>query len=105
MISVFRRVVVLSVVLSLFICVSGAPISIQDILQIFGNPVRDFKNSFAQPSLYNSTKSETIANTTTKKDEDGPSDDTSMIEVPPNTAGCQEQGTYLDKSGVCRRPW
>ncbi|KAG6463297.1 hypothetical protein O3G_MSEX013789 [Manduca sexta] len=99
MTSVLVPILVFSIVFNLVVYTSAAPTLIQDILDVFGNPFKDFKKSILQETEVNATYVED--NLTTK-----PPDNSAgkMIDVPLNHSACS-QGTYLDSSGVCRQPW
>nr|BAJ21204.1 insect cytokine precursor uENF1 [Neogurelca himachala sangaica] len=96
MTSVLVRVFVFSIVFNLVVTTAGAPFAFQDILDIFGNPFKDFRQAFFPETPMNVTNS--------KNDSTVPNDQGKMIDVPPNRNDCKK-GTYLDTSGVCRQPW
>ncbi|CAF4936964.1 unnamed protein product [Pieris macdunnoughi] len=75
------------------LCADAAPFSPEDLIGIFANPIRDFLKLSIRVSE---------VETTTKKD--GVTPQTKMIDVPPNILSC-EDGSMMDKNGVCRRPW
>lgn len=98
--AVFERLLVYSIVFNLIICAYTAPFSVQDLLDIFGSPIKDFKDSFSSDFVFNKNNTAfalNSTNTTLAKE-------VTMIIVPPNAEGCK-QGTYLDNTGVCRIPW
>lgn len=98
--SVFDRLLAYSIVFNLILCVYTAPFSVQDILDVFGSPIKDFKESFSSESGLNKTNTAfALSSTNTTKPKK-----VTMIEVPPNSESCK-QGTYLDSTGVCRIPW
>nr|BAJ21201.1 insect cytokine precursor uENF1 [Samia cynthia pryeri] len=99
--SVVDRLLVYSIVFNLFICAYTAPFSVQDILDVFGSPIKDFKETFSSDSGLNKTNTAfafSSMNTSVSTIK------STMIEVPPNAESCK-QGTYLDNTGVCRIPW
>ena len=100
MTSVYERLFVYSIVFNLLVCACAAPFSVQDILDVFASPIKDFKDSFSSENVLNKTNAAFALNvTSTIKPKIS-----TMIEVPPNAVSCK-QGTYLDSTGVCRIPW
>nr|BAJ21207.1 insect cytokine precursor uENF1 [Theretra japonica] len=97
MTSVLVPIIVLSIVFNSVLSTSGAPFSPQDFLDIFGDPLKDFKESFSPTPRTNST-------TVKKKSSTGPNSSEKMIDVPLNRNDCKK-GYFLDNSGVCRQPW
>ncbi|KAG6464953.1 hypothetical protein O3G_MSEX014833 [Manduca sexta] len=80
MTSVLVPILVFSIVFNLVVYTSAAPTLIQDILDVFGNPFKDFKKSILQETQVNATYVED--NLTTK-----PPDNSAgkMIDVPLTT--------------------
>lgn len=95
------RVVVFSIVVHLLLQTTAAPFSTQDILEIFGNPLEDIKNTIFTQIRNREMKNEKPQKT---RLEDEP--DNKMIEAPPNIimTKCTD-GTKKDSHGVCRYTW
>lgn len=98
MTSVSTRFIALSLLVNLLVCAASSSFSGQFILDIFGNPVKDLRNTFIK------TKETPTANSVLDKSTEGGKSDTKMIDVPPNTERC-DRGTVMDVNGVCRQPW
>lgn len=100
MIASSTRVVVYSVLVNLLLCVSAAPFSTQDVLEVFINPFKDIKSLFFA-NVNNSSNDINAEPVKERKDDEA---DGKMIDVPPNTEDCG-RGTQRDVGGVCRTPW
>ncbi|KAH9640981.1 hypothetical protein HF086_015077 [Spodoptera exigua] len=71
------------------------------LLDIFGNPVKDFQNTFIKEKEVPKTSSVREDPSRQKKDDNS---QPKMIDVPPNAQRC-DAGSYMDVNGVCRQPW
>lgn len=97
------RVVVYSILVNLLLQAAAAPFSTQDILNIFGNPVEDIKNT-----VFNELRTQELKMRTEKPIRKEDEADTKMIEVPPNTESGRRRctgGAQKDTNGVCRHPF
>lgn len=90
MIPLFTRVVILVVVINLMHRAASAPFSTTDLINLFGNPVKDIKEFFFKPKV-----NETHSGLHRPK----------MIEVPKKVARKCKTGLVRDMYGVCRDPW
>ncbi|KAI5632768.1 hypothetical protein NE865_14529 [Phthorimaea operculella] len=88
-----NHVVVILTVLNVLVFVNSSPFSTRDVLNIFGNPVKDLVNNFSKEVGKNKTRGE-----------DNPVE--SMINVPENTENRECKAPHVkDMYGVCREPW
>lgn len=85
-----KRIVFLVVVISLVRRVATAPFSTTDLLNLFGNPIKDIKQFFFKPKV-----NETHSGLHRPK----------MIEVPKKGVRKCKTGLVRDIYGVCRDPW
>lgn len=87
----FTRVVFLVIVITLVRRVASAPFSTTDLINLFGNPIKDIKEFFFKNKL-NETHSGLNRPT--------------MIEVPKKGVKREcKTGLVRDIYGVCRDPW
>lgn len=93
MMPLFTRVVFLVVVITLIRRAASAPFSTTDLINLFGNPVKDIKEFFFKPKVntFNTIHSEL--------------ERPKMIEVPKKGARKCKTGLVRDIYGVCRDPW
>lgn len=66
------------------------PLSNDDLMNVFGNPIKDFINFLSKHKV--------------KDTNEGLTDSPTMIDVPANVEKCPV-GTFRDAYGVCREPW
>lgn len=90
MMTMVTRLLVFITLSNLVICTGAAPFLSSKFLEFFGNPVRDFVDTFNQQ--FNITATNVTIT------------ESAMIEVPFNTAGCTP-GAQKDAGGVCRQTW
>lgn len=117
MTSVSTRFIVFSLLAHVLLCAANNP-SGQLLLELFGNPIKDFQNTIANLKFTISNQKDIpiINEKATFKEgekaaskegeDDKPKDSTTMIQVPPNTERERCYGnTVKDINGVCRQPW
>lgn len=86
----FTRVVFLAIVITLVRRAASAPFSTADLMNLFGNPIKDIKEFFFKPIV-----NETYSGLDRPK----------MIEVPKKGPRKCKTGLVRDIYGVCRDPW
>lgn len=102
MTSVSTRLIVFSILISILVGASASTsFTGQFLLDIFGNPIKDFQNTFTKEKVFPKTSSLREDPYRKKKDDNS---QPKMIDVPSNAQRCQA-GSYMDINGVCRQPW
>lgn len=101
MTSLSTRLIVFSILISFLVCAASTSFTGQFLLDIFGNPVKDFQNTFIKEKEVPKTSSVREDPSRQKKDDNS---QPKMIDVPPNAQRC-DAGSYMDVNGVCRQPW
>ena len=103
MTSVSTRLIVFSLLTCFLVTAACTSFTGQFIIDLFGNPIKDLKNTFMKQENNPKTSSvrEDLYNTKGEGRTGG-----KMIEVPLNVERPKcENGLHVDMSGVCREPW
>nr|BAJ21210.1 insect cytokine precursor uENF1 [Mamestra brassicae] len=101
MTSVSTRFIIFSLLISFLVCAASTSFTGQFILDIFGNPIKDLKNTFVKPEKKGGSKTSSVREDLSA---DGANPKPKMIDVPRNIERCGA-GLAMDVNGVCRQPW